>query len=314
MTEKGNKAKAGGKKPYHGVVVPMVTPVTADEKLDEPATRRVIEHLIAGGVHGVFVLGTTGEAASISSKMGQKLVDVTVDQVGGRVVTYAGIGGNCLTDSVDAAEAYFRQGMAAVVAHLPSYYPLSPEEQFKYYTTLADRIPGPLMLYNIPKTTHLSIPVDVIAHLSGHPNIVGVKDSENDRDRLRALMQAVGKRSDFTVFVGVSALSQEALFLGADGTVPSPAHLAPELCVNLYKLAREGDVAGAKVCQAQLNEVAALYTENRTLGQSLAALKAALGELSLCGPSMLPPLHALSGAEQASLRRDYRHWKAKLAS
>ncbi len=312
MSEIANKTKSGDKKSYYGVVVPMVTPVTADENLDEPATRGIIEHLIAGGVHGIFVLGTTGEAASISSKMGQQLVEVTVDQVRERVVTYAGIGGNCLTDSVDAAEIYFRRGIAAVVAHLPSYYPLSPEEQYKYYTTLADRIPGPLMLYNIPQTTHLSIPVDVIARLSHHPHIVGVKDSENDRNRLRALMQAVGKRSDFTVLVGVSALSQDALFLGADGTVPSPAHLAPEVCVNLYKHARRGDIARAKACQAQVDDVAAIYTTDRTLGQSLAALKAALGELSLCAPYMLPPLCALREAERVAVRRDYRQWKAKL--
>jgi len=306
------KHEKDSEKLYHGIVVPMVTPVTVDGKLDEPGTRRVIDHLIDGGVNGIFVLGTTGEAASISPRLGLQLVGLTVEQVGDRATTYAGIGGNCLDDSMEAAEAYFQLGADVVVAHVPSYYSLTDEEQFAYYTMLADRISGPLIIYNIPKTTHMSISVDVIERLSNHPNIVGVKDSENDVERLRRLMAAVGNRPGFAAFVGVSALSLEAMRLGADGMVPSPAHLAPEMCSKLYALGRAGDLAGVAACQAHISEVAAICSRDRSLGQSLAALKAAMGELDLCGPDMLPPLHVLPRKDQAGVRQAYRAWRASV--
>lgn len=298
-------------KQHHGVVVPMVTPATPQGDLDEPAVRRVIDYLIEGGVSGIFVLGTTGEAASVPRTMRSRLVAITVEHVGDRAMTYAGIGDNSLADSVQAAEECFRLGIDAVVAHLPCYYALSPEEQSGYYTALVERIPGPLMLYNIPSTTRMSIPVEVAEKLSHHPRIIGLKDSEDDVARLQAAIETLGGRSDFAVFVGVSALSARALSLGADGMVPSPAHLVPDLCQRLYENGVQGDVAKAEEYQRQVNQVADIYVQNRTLGQSLAALKAAMGALGLCGPDVLPPLRPLDTAQQEAVRREFLAWQAK---
>ena len=296
-------------KPYHGVVVPMVTPITSQGDLDEPAVRRVIDHLIEGGVSGIFVLGTTGEAASVPRTMRSRLVAIAVEHVGARAMTYAGIGDNCLAHSVDAAEQYFRLGIDAVVAHLPSYYALSPEEQSEYYAALVERIPGPLMLYNIPSTTHMSIPIKVVEKLSHHPRVVGLKDSENDVARLEAVMETLGGKSDFAIFVGVTALSARALSLGADGMVPSTGHLVPELCHRLYESGVQGDGTTAEEYQWQVDQVADIYRRNRPLGQSLAALKAAMGALGLCGPDVLPPLRPLDVAEQEAVRREFLEWQ-----
>lgn len=298
-------------KPYHGVVVPMVTPVTPQGDLDEPAVRRVIDHLIEGEVSGIFVLGTTGEAASVPRTMRSRLVAITVEHVGDRAMTYTGISDNCLAHSVHAAEEYFRLGVDAVVAHLPSYYALSPEEQSDYYTALVERIPGPLMFYNMPKTTYMSIPIEVVEKLSRHPKVIGLKDSENNVARLEAVMRTLGGRSDFAIFVGVSALSARALSLGADGMVPSPAHLVPDLCQRLYESGSQGDVTSAEEYQRQVDQVADIYVRNRTLGQSLAALKAAMGALGLCGSDVLPPLRPLDAAQQEAIRHKFLEWQAK---
>jgi dihydrodipicolinate synthase/N-acetylneuraminate lyase len=297
-------------KQHHGVVAPMVTPVTPQGDLDEPAVRRVIDHLLEGGVSGIFVLGTTGEAPSAPHTMRSRLVAITVEHVGDRAMTYAGIGDNSLAHSVQAAEEYLRLGVDAVVAHLPSYYALSPEEQYDYYAALAEQIPGPLMLYNIPSTTHMSISVEVAEKLSHHPRIIGLKDSENDMARLQAVIETLGGRSDFAVFVGVSALSARALSLGADGMVPSPAHLVPDLCRRLYESGSQGSVARAEEYQQQVDQVTDIYVRNRTLGQSLAALKAAMGALDLCGPDVLPPLRPLDTAQQEAVRREFLEWQA----
>jgi len=297
-------------KPYHGVVVPMVTPIMSRGDLDEPAVRRVIDHLIEGGVSGVFVLGTTGEAASVPRTMRSRLVAITVEHVGDRAVAYAGIGNNCLDHSVQAAKEYFRLGIDVVVAHLPSYYALSPEEQSDYYATLVERIPGPLMMYNIPSTTHMSIPIEVVEKLSAHPKVIGLKDSENNLARLEAVMETLGARSDFAIFVGVSALSARALSLSADGIVPSPGHLAPKLCQGLYESGVRGDAVSAEEYQRQVDQVVDIYVRNRTLGQSLAALKATMGALGLCNPNVLPPLRPLDAAQQEAVRREFLEWQA----
>jgi len=284
----------------------MVTPVTPSGALDEPAVRRVIAHLIEGGVHGVFVLGTTGEAASVPHPARERLVEILVEECRGRVATYAGIADNCVADSIAAAERYLAAGVDAVVAHLPCYYMLTPEEQYAHYGRLADAIDGPLMLYNIPSTTHMSIPVDVIVRLADHPRIIGLKDSENNAERLRTILTAVGGREDFRVLVGAAVLSARGLALGATGMVPSSGNLAPGACRAVYDCAARGDADGADAWQATIDAVAALYNRGRTLGGSLAALKVAMADLSLCGPDVLPPLLPLSPAEADAVRSGWR--------
>jgi dihydrodipicolinate synthase/N-acetylneuraminate lyase len=300
-------------KPYRGVVVPMVTPVTSEGDLDEPAARRVIDHLIDGGVHGIFVLGTTGEASSVPPNMCSRLIVATVDQVGDRAKTYAGIGDTCFSRSVEAACEYIGLGIDVVVAHLPSYYALTPQQQLEWYSSLAREVPGPLMLYNMPSTTHMSIPIDIIEQLADHVNIIGLKDSENDFDRFTEVMSRLGGRSDFSIFVGVSSLASKAMALGVDGFVPSPGNLVPEACYSVYERAIAGDLAGTEVHQREMDIVADICNRDRpVLGERLAALKAAMGARSLCGPDMLPPLTTLTTSDQKALQNEILHIHASI--
>jgi dihydrodipicolinate synthase/N-acetylneuraminate lyase len=295
--------------PYRGVIVPMVTPIAPGGDLDEPAVRRVIDHMVAGGVHGVFVLGTTGENASVPVAMRERLAAVTVTHVGERARVYAGISSNCLADSVAAAKAYASLGVDAVVAHLPTYYVLDAEEQSVYFSVLADRIDLPLVLYDIPVTTHMTISSGVVERLSRHPNVVGVKDSGGDIAHLTTLIERLGDaRPDFAILVGASALSAQGLALGADGIVPAQGNLIPALCRALFDRAVEGDRDGAEACQQRVDAFARLFIEGRSLAQSLGALKAMMGALALCGPDVLPPLRPLSSEEQEALRRRFLAW------
>ncbi|RPI51843.1 MAG: dihydrodipicolinate synthase family protein, partial [Chloroflexi bacterium] len=218
-----------------GIVVPMVTPFTPDGDLDEPAVRRVVAHLLAGGGSGIFVLGTTGEDASMPAPMRARLVAITVEQVDRRATTYAGISHNCLAESVAAAAEYRRLGIDVLVARLPTYFALGGEEQQAYFETLLEQTPGPLMLYNISSTTHMALPIPVVEVLSRHPKVVGLKDSDADLPRLEELVRRLGGRPDFSLLCGVTAWSTQALVLGADGCVPSTANLVPEVCQRLYE-------------------------------------------------------------------------------
>jgi len=298
-------------KRYRGIVVPMVTPFTPEGDLDEPAVRRIIDHLIEGGVEGIFVLGTTGEEASMPMSMRSRLVAITVGQVQGRATTYAGISHNCLAYSVQAAEEYIKLGIDVLVARLPSYYALSVEEQRDYYLALIERIPGPLILYNISSTTHMAIPIEVVERLSESPKVVGIKDSDNDLSRLKELLKRLGGRPDFSILVGVTELSVQALSMGADGCVPSPGNLVPGVCQQLYESAIRGDMETAEIYQRKLNEIVDIFRTNRTLAESLGLLKAAMGALSLCGPYVLPPLRTPDAAQQEAVRQAFHKWVAE---
>lgn len=281
--------------PYRGVVVPMVTPFTPAGSIDESAVGRIIDHLLAGGVKGVFVLGTTGEAASIHPDDKRRLAAFAAQHVAGQATTYAGIAGNCFRESVEAAQAYRAMGIDAVVAHPPSYYPLSDAEIEAYFLRLADSVPLPLVLYNIPATTHQTIALDTLDRLRQHPNIVAIKDSANDPPRLAELLRRTGGRGGFPVLLGSSAIFAPNLKLGAVGLVPSGAHLVPELYQSMYQSAMQDRWEEVERLQKQTDATVAKYIKGRTLGASLAVLKAMLERRGLCGRTMLPPLRNFDG-------------------
>jgi 2-dehydro-3-deoxy-D-pentonate aldolase len=287
---------------HRGTIVPMITPFTAEGRLDEPAAAALIARLAAHGL-GVFVLGTTGEAASIPAPQRLRLTELAVERAGRTVPVYAGIGDNCPEDSIAAANAYLRIGVDAVVAHLPSYYPLKPAEMEAYFEFLAQETAGPLVLYNIPQTTHMSLPLEVIGRLSRRANVVGLKDSENSPERMRLIARDFAGRPDFSIFMGVSQLSVAALRLGFDGLVPSSGNLVPELWRDFGVAAAAQDWDAAAAIQGRLDAVAQVFQRGRLLGESLSVLKTALHLRRLCGPTMLPPLLTLDPAAREGVRR-----------
>jgi len=288
-----------------GAIVPMASPFTANGELDEPAAERIAAHLAENGV-GVFVLGTTGEGPSMSHAQRLRLVEIAVTTAAGRVPVLAGIGDNCAAASIDAAGEYLHCKVDAVVAQLPSYYPLTAAEMEAYFRSLAAAVPGPLVLYNIPSTTHMSVPIDVVTRLSSIANLVGFKDSEATGDRPEQLAAALRGQEGFSIFMGVAAQTTRALRLGFDGTVPSAGNLAPQLWRDLLAAAAAGDWSRADVLQTEADAVGALYQGPRSLGQSLAALKAAMAELGLCSPHMLRPLVAVGADELAEISAQVR--------
>jgi dihydrodipicolinate synthase/N-acetylneuraminate lyase len=288
---------------YHGAVVPLVTPFTADGNLDEPALKRLIDSQIAGGVEGIFVLGTTGEGAHVPKSSRRQLVAQTVKHVAGRSVVFAGLGDVRSADLTEANE-FLRSGADAVVAHPPISENVAPDDLAVWYKKLLDGVEGPLLLYNMPMTTKVSIPLDTVEKLLGHPRLAGIKDSENNPQRLEELLQRYSGKKDFSVFIGVGALMEKGLKLGADGIVPSVGNLIPDVCHKLCAAAKKADWAEAEAFSSQMNTIAALYQKGRTLNESLSVLKAAMSCRGLCSPHVLLPLHPLSEAQMEKLRHE----------
>ncbi len=293
-------------KRYSGVVVPMVTPVRQDGTLDTPSVERLVTFFAEGGV-SPLLMGTTGEGNSVSQADGMLFVKTAVAArdhcrtAQCQQLIYAGLTGNCFCEQLSQAEAYTKAGADVIVATLPTYYALTPEQMLNYYSTLADSIEAPLMLYNILATTHMSIPVDVVDKLSGHPNIVGLKDSERDLERMAQCIALAKGRSDFSYFCGWAAQSAHSLAMGGDGIVPSTGNYVPQLFRQLYDAAIAGDTKEADRLQLLTNDIAKIYQQDRTLGQSLAALKVMLHTKELCEPWMLMPLTRLSEEQERTV-------------
>ncbi|MGH7565088.1 MAG: dihydrodipicolinate synthase family protein [Gemmatimonadota bacterium] len=289
------------RKRFRGVVVPMVTPFTADEALDEPAVARILDHVIEGGVRAVLLLGTTGEGTSMDPAARRRLVEIAVGHLGGRAVTFANISSDSLAASIDEARAFHKIGVDAVVAHLPIYYPLEPAQMRSWFERLADNAPAPLFLYNIPMTTGMSIPVETVVALSGHPNVAGMKDSEYDLDRMGTLLSRLGDRADFAYFVGPSGHALPGLVRGAAGFVPGVGNLLPEICQRLMEGAERGDRQTALRMQERMKRVGDTYQANRTVSQAIPLIKAGMSALGLCGPTVLPPLAGPDDADREAM-------------
>jgi dihydrodipicolinate synthase/N-acetylneuraminate lyase len=287
-------------KKYSGVVIPAVTPLTSDHKLDHGAVERMFGHFHQSEVHP-FILGTTGEATSFPFSMKIEFLQLAGRRKKNNDVLYAGISANALAESIALAKHSFDNGVNVVVATLPSYYALTESMMLKYLEQLAENIQGPLMIYNIPATTHMSIPLHIIDKLSHHPNIVGIKDSERNEERLMQSIQLWKDRKDFSHFLGWAAKSAEALLLGSDGLVPSTGNFEPKIYADLYKAAAENDKNKAYYLQRLSDVLGNLYQQGRTLGESLWALKVLMKEVGLCETHVMPPIYPQSNEEEIKL-------------
>ena len=286
-------------KRYAGVVVPMATPVK-NGSVDLEATATIIRSFIEAGVD-TLVMGTTGEGNSVPQKEGIEMVRKAVETAQGRITIYAGVTGMCLKEQIAQIEGFKEAGADVAVAVLPAYYALEEEQMVAYYTALADASPLPLMLYNILATTHLSIPVEAVRKLAAHPNIVGLKDSERDLERMEQCIAVAKSREDFTYFCGWAAQSAHSLELGADGIVPSTGNFVPKHFQALYEAAVAGNMAEANRLQELTDRMAKVYQAGRPLGKQLAALKCIMAREGLCGKEMFAPLTMLSDEEYASI-------------
>lgn len=295
-------------KKFRGIIIPAITPLTSNFKLDKQAVEKIFENFYRHGV-SPFILGTTGESTSLPVELKQKYVKKAGKLKEKNTVLYAGISSNCFEESVNFANYCFDHGLDAVAATLPSYYALTESQVKKYFIELADKINGPLIIYNIPATTHMSIPVQLAEELSYHPNIAGIKDSERSEERLQQSLALWKDRQDFGHFLGWAARSVPALFSGSAGLIPSTGNLVPEIYAAMWRAVMEGNRQKANDMQELSDAYGNLYQAGKTLGESLWALKYLMQEENLCNDYVMPPLHELGEQETGALKRGLKELK-----
>ena len=276
---------------FKGVVPPLVTLLNPDEEIDQQGTRKLIEHVISGGVHGIFLLGTTGEGMRIRDKECQKAIEIAIEQVNGRatvMVNCSDFGTRRALERIRVAE---RLGANAAVVTISYYLPgFSQKEMASHYKQLAAGSGIPVFIYNLPQGGRATIELDTVEELSEVENIAGIKDSSQDEEPLNKLIQRFKDREDFRVFVGTEVLMVKCLISGAHGCVPSIGNVRPDLCVNLYEAIQNSDLDKVKVLEKEMMDTRArVYTRGPSWLSYISGIKATLSEIGISGQTVTEP-------------------------
>jgi len=285
----------------------MATPLLGQDRLDHAGLERLIEHILAGGVHGLFILGSTGEAPSLSCRLRCELIERTCEQVSGRVPVLVGITDASFGDAVAMAEHAADSGAAAVVHAGPYYFPIAQAELAATTANLAAALPLPLFLYNMPSHTKVNFDPDTVRRLLEVPNIVGVKDSSGQLVYFKKLLHVAAARPDFAVLIGPEELLAEAIFMGAHGGVTGGANLDPALYVSLYEAARAGELARARELSAGVLRISTtIYAAGKYWSGYLQGIKAALAAMGICEDILAEPFQPFGPAEKALIEKYVR--------
>ncbi len=282
--------------PY-GIIPAMVTPLNDDESVDEPALRRLTNYLIGAGVHGIFAVGTQGEAYALTPAEKQKVVEVVVDEVRGRVPVYAGMGAITTNETIALTQMAERAGVDAVSLITPFFISPSQEELYEHYAAVAARTSLPIVLYPNPGRTHVNLSADVVARLSRIDNIVGIKDSSGDLTNTTEYIRRTGP--DFSVLMGRDTLIYAALLSGAKGSIAATANVAPALIVEIYDAFKAGDLERSRQAQFRLAPLRLAFE----MGTFPVVIKEALALMGICSARAKAPVRPMAGARRQELKK-----------
>jgi len=291
-------------RPLRGIIPPMVTPLLDRDTLDVAGLERLIEHILGGGVHGLFILGTTGEAPSLSYRLRYELIERVCGQVKGRVPVLAGITDTSFTESVNIAGRAKDAGAQAVVLAPPYYFPAGQPELLEYLEHLTPELPLPLFLYNMPsyiKSVFEPQTVRAAAEISG---IVGLKDSSGDIAYFHQIQSLLRDHPDFSLLMGHEELLAEAILLGGHGGVCGGANIIPKLYVDLYNAACSRDLQTVENLHKKVIQISTtIYSVGRYESSYLKGLKCTLSCMGICNDFLAEPFHRFRRAERDLIRQ-----------
>lgn len=293
-----------GNNHLQGIIPPMITPLRDMNSLDIPGLEKLVEHILSGGVQGLFILGTTGEAQSLSYELRHELIERVCRQVGKRVPVLVGISDTSLVESLHLAEKAFAEGATAVVSAPPYYYAPAQQELIDFYQGLADVLPLPLFLYNMPSHVKVKIEPATLKAIAEHPNVIGLKDSSADMVYFHSLIQIMKDKADFSLLVGPEELTAEAVLLGADGGVNGGANMFPSLYVTMYKAAKSRDLDTVLALQQQIMYISnSIYKIGKYGSSYLKGVKCACSLLGLCSDYMALPFQRFNAPERKRVQQ-----------
>ena len=291
-------------RPLRGIIPPIVTPLLGRDELDHYGLSRLVEHLVSGGVAGLFLLGTTGEGPSLSYRLRYELIEKTCEFVAGRVPVLVGATDTSLVEAIELSRFSRDAGAAAVVAAPPYYFPVEQPQLLTFLKRLANESPLPVFLYNMPSCVKSVLAFETVETLSCHPNVVGLKDSSGDIDYFQRALTLRQSRPDWTVLMGPEHLMSESVLLGSDGGVTGGANLHPRLFVDLYEASVRRDRSEMARLQTEVTALGRIYNvAGGGMASYLCGLKCALELADICSGQLAEPFTALGATERDSIGR-----------
>jgi dihydrodipicolinate synthase/N-acetylneuraminate lyase len=286
----------------HGVVPPLITPLKDFDALDIAGLERLLEHIIAGGVQGLFILGTSGEGPGLSYRLRREVIQRVCQQVRGRLPVLVGITDASFAEALNMSRYAAEAGAQAVVTAGPFYLPVAQPELIRFVERLAADLPLPLFIYNMPQLTKVRFEPETLRQLSHLERIVGLKDSSGDLGYFGQLVALKQERPDWSVLIGPEHLLAESVRLGGDGGVNGGANFHPRLFVELYQAVKSGNEARAGELQQQLLQLGQIYTVGRHASAVVKGMKCACALLGLCEDRMAEPFERFNEPERERIR------------
>lgn len=246
---------------FHGVFPYLVSPIDEEGKVKDAVLARLVEHVIAAGVHGLAPLGSTGEFAYLSWHQKKRVVEVVLEAAAGRVPVIAGVATTTTESARTQARAFEKMGVAGIISTLEAYFPVPDDGVVDYFTAVAEAVSCPVVMYTNPNFQRSDLSLQSIVRLADVPNIRYIKDASTNTGRLLSIIEAVGDR--IQVFAASSHIPSAVMLIGGKGWMAGPACLIPAESVELYELCRAGRWQDAMALQRKLwrvNQVFAKYS------------------------------------------------------
>ncbi len=280
---------------FRGSLVALVTPMTESGDVDHVAFGRLLDWHVREGSDGIVVGGTTGESATLTTAESAELVQVAVQRLGGRLPVIAGTGGSSTALAVERTRAACEAGADGVLVVTP-YYNRPPQEGlYRHFSVIADASSVPLILYNVPSRTAVDLMPETVERLSGHPQVIGIKEATGSVARGREILERCG--DDFLLLSGDDPSCRELIGAGAQGVVTVTGNIAPRLMHEMVEAALLDDQAGARELDDRLEGLhTALFIESNPI-----PAKWALGRLGMIAAGIRLPLVGLSEANQGAV-------------
>lgn len=298
-----------------GIIPPLITPLKDRDTLDIAGLENLIERLVVGGVHGLFIIGTTGEGPSLSYRLRRELIAETCKIVRGRLPVFVGVTDTAFVESVNIAKHSAEAGADALVAAPPYYLPEAQPELLEYIRHLLPEMPLPFYLYNMPSLTKVSFDIETVRSLQDEQRIHGIKDSSGNMVYFHRLCQLLKERPDWSVLMGPEELLLDAVLAGGHGGVNGGANVFPELYVALYNAAASGDIGRARELHALVMRVSTtLYQVGRHSSAIIKGIKCALSHLGVCDDFMAEPFHRFRDVERIRIAEALTHLKEEVSN
>jgi len=285
---------------FHGSMVALVTPMNDDGSLDVPALRRLIDFHVENGTDAIVAVGTTGESPTLDMEEHCEVIRLTVEQARGRVPVIAGTGANSTTEAIELTRCAQKAGADACLLVTPYYNKPTQEGLYLHHKAVAEAVPVPQILYNVPGRTACDMLPETVERLSAIANIVGIKEATGNLDRIKEIRRRCGDKID--VYSGDDATALDAILLGAKGDISVTANVAPKLMHEMCKLAREGKEKEARA----INERLLGLHKNLFVEANPIPVKWALKEMGLVKGGIRLPLTPLSAKYHETVRAALR--------